>query len=184
VKEKMAVFGCRNWPDGTTGYPNQSPYGDQQYVVRATTVFQDGDDYLLPLKSFGKHGRIVQQRTGNTDNWYFEFIYVRKSDIAPIKALIDMDWISQWKLKNHPYVQLRDEIIDYATKINNRRVWYQFMIPYIIPFDPTTLLDHTNVEDRGGWKYGIREVTEPKTLNIIVCLISLYKATIGESDIP
>lgn len=184
VKEKMAIFGCRNWPDGTAGHPNQSPYGDQQYVVRATSVFQDGDDYLFPLKGFGKHGRIVQQSTGNTHNWYFEFVYIKKQDIAPIKAWIDTDWISQWKLKEHPYVRLKDENVDYATKINNHRVWYQFLVPYIIPFNSATLLDHKRVEDTGGWKCGIREVTEPKTLNIIICLLSWYKATIGESDIP
>lgn len=171
----MSIFGCRNYPDGTTGLPDRSPLGNQQYVVRATTVFESGDDYLIPLKGIGEDGRLVKQLTGYTDNWYFEFMYLKENEIAAIKPWVDIDWVSQWKLRNHPYVRLVGDDLEYPLTMNNHRVWYQMLVPYRIPFTATTLLSQNGVRDSKRWMCGKRQVTEPKTLQIVIYLMRSFR---------
>lgn len=163
----MPVFGCRKYSGTNTGLPNQSPLGNQQYVVPASTVLQSSDDYLLPLKAIGPTGRLVRQQTGNTDNWYGEFFYLREKDIKAIKGLVDIDALSGWRLRNHPYVRLSNGFVHYASTWCGKIVWYQILVPYRVDFSDAM---HNPIRDTKRWMKMIREVTEPTTVEVVGCI--------------
>jgi hypothetical protein len=157
----MPVFGCRKY---SGGLPNQSPLGNQQHVVPVSTVFQSSDDYLLPLKALGPTGRLVRQQSGNTNNWYCEFVYLREKDIKAIKGLVDIDALSGWRMRNHPYVRLSNGFMEYASTVYGRVVWYQILVPYRVDLSDSVC---NRIRDTRKWMKMIREVTEPTTVDVV-----------------
>jgi hypothetical protein len=166
----MSIFGCRKWSGAVSnkwGTPNKSPLGNQQYIMKPDRLFQSGDDYLLPLKVSGPTGRLVRQRTGNTDNWYCEFIYVREKDIIALKGAINIDQLSRWKLRNHDYVRFTNGFIHYRKSFSGIPVWYQIMVPYPVDLSGPNILDHRYIRDTEGWMQTVREVTDPVTAAVL-----------------
>ena len=164
----MPVFGCRKY---FGGLPNQSPLGDQQYVVPAGMVFESIDDFLLPLKALGPTGRLVQQQTGNTENWYCEFVYLRAKDIKAIGDVLNIDALSGWRLRNHPYVRLSNGFVQYANTVYGNKVWYQILAPYRVDLRDAK---HYSIHDTERWMNMIREVTEPTTVDVLECIDGLF----------
>ena len=135
--------------------------------MRPERLFQSGDDYLLPLKSWGPTGRLIRQQTGNIDNWYCEFIYVREKDIKALNGAMNVDQLSGWKLRNHDYVRFTNGSIDYRGRADGIPVWYQIMVPYPVDLSRPNILVHRRIEDTERWMQTQREVTEPVTVEVL-----------------
>jgi hypothetical protein len=166
----MPVFGCRKYNLGNSYYalPNRSPLGNQQYVVHSRDVFHNDEDYLLPLKADEGHTRrLVRQQTGNTNNYYFEFLYVREKDMKGIQGSVNIEALSMWKLRNHWYVSLQDETIRCIINYDGKVIWCQILVPY--PVDLTNAV-RNQISDTGNWRKMVREVTEPTTVEVIEAL--------------
>lgn len=164
--EKMALFGCREWKQGVR--PTKSPHGNNRAVVAVTSILTDSDDYLLPLKQLdGKFGRL-EQSVGWGDNFYFEFIYVKQSDVKALGKEVDTEWIANWRIYDHPYLRLRDHKLEYAREVGGHKVWYKLLVPYKVVFDTGTIWEEP--DDIGGWDGGARRITEKKAAAIAMKL--------------
>lgn len=118
--DNMALFGCRTWNGAR---PTRSPHGNNRAVVSVTSVLRSPDDYLLPLKQLiAPDGRLVES-VSRPGTYYFEFLYVQKSDIRVPSELIDLDWTAEWRIREHRYLRMSGEELEYATSVDDRRVW-------------------------------------------------------------
>jgi hypothetical protein len=165
TSDNMALFGCRTW---NSSRPTRSPHGNNRAVVSVTSVLNSPDDYLLPLKQLtAPHGRL-ERSVSRPDNFYFEFLYVRKSDIMVPEEQVDLDWMARWKIREHRYLRLTGEELEYATSVDNRKVWYKILVPYVVQFDEET--EWEVPLDIGGWDDGVRRITEQRTAEVAMRL--------------
>jgi hypothetical protein len=161
----MALFGFREY---NGGLPTRSPHGNIQVALPISTVLQDEDDYLLPLKAFGQNGRL-EQSFGSATNFHLEFLYVKAGSMSEIWQDIPVEWrqwVNGWRLRHHLYVRIYNgaSTLSYYAKINGRTVWYHILVPYTIEFGqglPVKQVVDTEKWGMGG--QGIRSVTEVGT---------------------
>jgi hypothetical protein len=160
----MALFGCRQWRGKL---PTISPHGYNRVIVPVNTIFQNEDDYLFPLKKFGDDGRL-EQSVESPDNWHLELLYVEARTMDKLWNRVsnaERAWNEEWKLRNHPYIQMRngDQTLRYGGYIDGRTVWYDILVPDSSQFTlGSARLD--SVDDKRKWfPPGMREVTEIKT---------------------
>jgi hypothetical protein len=164
MSKDMALFGCRKW---NSGLPTISPHGFNRAIVPVNTIFQNDDDYLFPLKEFGDDGRL-EQSYRSPDSWHLGLLYVKAETMDKLNSVfldVGRAWNEEWKLRNHPYIQMRNggQTLSYAGYIEGRTVWYDILVPYSIKFTPgSTRLD--SVKDTREWlPPGWRPVTEFRT---------------------
>jgi hypothetical protein len=108
----------------------------------------------------------------NDNNLYFVGIYVKKDDVERKKPLLEavglVEWISNWKLRDHPYLRLMpDHSIEYLTTPLHTPIWYQILVPYQVKF-PEGEIIWNSVMDTERWRpeWG-REVTDFFTLVVL-----------------
>jgi len=173
-----SLFSCKLWHDRCgnvvespstntkDGRPNISPYANNHVVIPCTDVLATPDDYLLPIASYptppADPDESHQSHGGRT---YIEMLYLRHKDVKNIDGELvqfDRDYIEAWKLKNHPFVQLENNVLHYRV-IHD--VWWIMLTPYEVPIPSSGTI----------WEWGMggvrhkklpRKIDNPVTLKL------------------
>lgn len=154
-----------------SGRPTISPHGTMRAVLPVCKVFEGRKDYLLPLKRPDYDGSRLEEGGGIPGNWYYEFVYIKNSEIEENDA--DFDYITRqflhnWQIQNcHHPISIDDGSLTYDKRIDNKKVWYKILVPYSIDLGAGsgTLWEH-KISERGFW-HRAREITERGTAGIV-----------------
>jgi hypothetical protein len=152
----MPLFGCRTWNESEDERPAMSPHGNQRAVIAAETILQS-TDFLFPLTT------RLQSSQSSPGNWYATFLLIKTSSISTLQTAVNLDWIKQYMIVNHPYFRLEGGSLRYASFIDEKKVWCKILVPHEVKFDATTTR-WESMEDLNSWTgVGRHDVFESRT---------------------